>query len=256
MHGGVDFHPYESIFNRYFKDKVEISEVFPASEGFFAFQDKHPTEGLLLSCNAGIFYEFIPLADYAKTNPRRLWLAEVKTGVPYVLIVSSNAGLWAYDIGDVVTFVSIEPFRVKVSGRVKHFISAFGEHVIAEEVNKAMVEACEKTNAKVNEFTVAPYIHNSEGESFHEWFLEFEQMPDDFLRFSLLIDENMQKLNAYYQDLRLGGMLKPAVIRQIQINACREFMKAQGKLGGQNKFPRLANNREIAGFLENYCIDT
>ena len=255
VHGGVDFHPYKTIFNKYFNSQVDIIELFPASEGFFAFQDQHPDKGLLLNVNAGIFYEFIHLDEYFKPDPKRLWLGNVQIGIQYVLIISSNAGLWAYDIGDVVTFVSITPFRLKVSGRVKHFISAFGEHVIAEEVNRAMVEACKICNASVNEFSVAPFVSDIKGDSFHEWFVEFSQMPEDFARFSFILDEKMQDANLYYHDLRIGGLLKSAQIRKIKLNACREYMKSQGKLGGQNKFPRLANNREIAGFLENYQID-
>ncbi|MEL6842590.1 MAG: GH3 auxin-responsive promoter family protein, partial [Bacteroidota bacterium] len=249
VQGGVDFQPYERIFERYFEGKVANSEVFPASEGFFAIQDRQVDNGLLLMPNYGIFFEFIPLSEYGKADARRLSLGEVEVGEQYALILSSNAGLWAYDIGDTVKFTSVDPWRLRVSGRVKHFISAFGEHVISEEVNQAMIEACEATGAKIQEFTVAPMIRELKGESAHEWLIEFDKEPDDLDRFQQVLDLSVQRQNAYYADLREGNILRLAELVPLRLGASREYMKSIGKLGGQNKFPRLSNDRKIADAL-------
>jgi hypothetical protein len=252
--GGVDFSPYEGVFRNFFEDKVDIIELFPASEGFFALQDKTPSEGLLLNLAYGMYYEFIPMEEYHNENPKRIGLEDVELDKQYALLVSSNAGLWAYNIGDTVKFVSKSPYRLKVTGRVKHFISAFGEHVIVEEVNQAMIAACQKHNAEVVEFTVAPMLMEGEGNSFHEWLVEFSIAPQDMAAFSETIDREMRRLNSYYDDLRDGKMLKPAAIRKIKLNATREYMRSIGKLGGQNKFPRLSNNRKIADWLQDYVL--
>lgn len=252
VQGGVEFAPYRGIFDPYFKDKVDVLEVFPASEGFFAIQDKPNGEGLLLNLGHGIFYEFIPLEEYGKENARRLTLGQVELGVQYALVVSTNAGLWAYDIGDTVKFVSLDPPRIKVSGRVKHFISAFGEHVIGEEVSQAMVLACAEHGCEVREFTVAPMVLEKKGDSYHEWLVEFETLPANLDAFAHFLDFQVRKLNAYYDDLREGGMLRNAVVTPLVLNASREYMKSVGKLGGQNKFPKLSNNRSIADQLYPY----
>lgn len=249
IQGGVDFQPYENIFERYFDGKVANSEVFPASEGFFAIQDSQRENGLLLMPNYGIFFEFIPLSDYGKADAKRLTLGEVKVGEQYALILSSNAGLWAYDIGDTVKFTSTDPWKIRVSGRVKHFISAFGEHVISEEVNKAMIEACEATGAKIQEFTVAPKIRENKGESAHEWLVEFATEPNDMAEFQTILDKSVQRQNSYYADLREGNILRLAELVPLELAASREYMKSIGKLGGQNKFPRLSNDRKIADAL-------
>lgn len=252
VQGGVDYRPYQPIFDQYFQGRVDIVEVFPASEGFFAFQNSQLEEGLLLMPDYGIFFEFIPMSEYGREDAQRLTLAEVETGEQYALILSSNAGLWAYDIGDTVKFTSTDPFKLRVSGRVKHFISAFGEHVIAEEVNQAILEATRQTQAEFQEFTVAPLIREEKGASAHEWLIEFTRQPEDLDRFADLLDEAMRKLNPYYEDLRAGNILRKAVVKKLQINASRAYMKAQGKLGGQNKFPRLSNDRKIADFLYDF----
>ena len=254
VQGGVNFDPYRPIFDRYFKDQVGISEVYPASEGFFAIQNTQTDPSLLLMPDYGIFYEFIPLESYGSPNPVRLTLAEVEPGKHYALILSSNAGLWAYDIGDTVVFTSVDPWKIRVSGRVKHFISAFGEHVIAEEVNAAILAASELTGARFQEFTVAPYITEVKGESYHEWFVEFVNPPEDPDAFAEALDLNLRKRNSYYEDLRAGNILRRAQVRPLQLNASREYMKSQGKLGGQNKFPRLSNDRAIAEALQVYRI--
>ncbi len=254
VQGGVDYSPYVPVFEEFFLGKVDIIEVFPASEGFFGLQDQLKSEGLLVNLDYGVFYEFIPLEEYGKDNPRRLTLTEVEIGVQYVLLVTTNAGLWAYDIGDTVKFVSINPYRLKVTGRVKHFISAFGEHVISEEVNQAMIHACKVCNAGINEFTVAPMLMEGKGNSYHEWFVEFSTEPEDLGHFSVVLDEYLRKKNSYYDDLRRGNMLKSAVVRRLSLNSTREYMRLIGKLGGQNKFPRLSNSRNVADGLQTYII--
>ena len=254
IQGGVDFSPYQAIFDRLLEKKVDILEIFPASEGFFAYQDSLKSEGMLLHLDSGIFFEFIPVESYGKPEPIRLTLEQVEIGVQYALVVSTNAGLWAYDIGDTVRFVSLDPYRIKVSGRIKHFISAFGEHVIAEEVNQAMIFACTETGAEISEFTVAPFIAPKKEESYHEWLVEFVKEPADLKHFLELLDQKMGMQNAYYADLRVGNMLKQPELRKLQLNASREYMRSIGKLGGQNKFPRLSNDRKIAGFLSDFVI--
>ncbi len=250
VQGGVDFSPYQPIFEKTLGKQVDIVEVFPASEGFIAIQENYQRKDLLLMLDYGIFFEFIPLEEYGKPDAPRLTLSEVETGVHYALILTTNAGLWAYDIGDTIQFTTLKPYRLQVTGRVKHFLSAFGEHVIQSEVNKAMQYACEKTNALVNEFTVAPFV--STDFSFHEWFVEFQKKPDNMNTFQDLIDEQLQSLNIYYKDLRTGNILQKPKIYSIKENASREYMKSIGKLGGQNKFPRLMNHRKVVNFLLNY----
>jgi hypothetical protein len=252
VQGGVDFSPYAPVFKKFFEGKLDVVEVFPASEGFFAFQDTLDNQGLLLTLDYGIYYEFIPVEEYGSPDATRLGIEDVELERQYALVVSTNAGLWAYDVGDTVKFVSKNPYRLRVTGRVKHYISAFGEHVISEEVNKAMVSACALTQAQVSEFTVAPMVLPGEGESYHEWFVDFDRLPQDLTAFSATLDQEMRKQNAYYNDLRTGAMLKPAAVRILKRNATRDYMRSQGKLGGQNKFPRLSNNRKIADWLTEY----
>ena len=249
VQGGVNFQPYKPIFDAYFGDKVSLIETFPASEGFFAFQDTVQSIGMHLMPDNGIFFEFIPVEEYGRSDARRLWLGEVVAGQSYALIVSTNAGLWAYDIGDVVRFESVNPWRVRVVGRVKHFISAFGEHVIGEEVEYALMAAVEATGAEVAEFTVAPLVVEQKGESAHEWLIEFSKAPESLPAFSLALDNALRKKNVYYEDLRAGNILRQAVVTLLKPYATREYMKAEGKLGGQNKFPRLTNDRKVADAL-------
>lgn len=252
-HGGVNLQPYKKkLFESLGTNKIQLLETFPASEGFFAFQDTLDDEGLLLNTNSGIFYEFIPLNEVHNENPNRLTLAEVELDINYALIINSNAGLWGYNIGDTVKFVSLDPFRIIVSGRIKHFISAFGEHVIAEEVEYAMRMASEEHNVSTIEFTVAPYISSGEGNSYHEWFVSFDREPDDMNAFALSIDNALRQKNIYYEDLVGGGILQPLVITPMQKNAFQDYMKSIGKLGGQNKVPRLSNDRNIADALKSY----
>ncbi|GAA4444458.1 GH3 auxin-responsive promoter family protein [Pontibacter saemangeumensis] len=247
VYGGVNFEPYRKKLFESIGRKVDSIELFPASEGFFAYQDKQNDSGLLLLLNAGIFYEFIPVEEYFSEHPTRLTIGEVEVGVNYALVISSNAGLWGYSIGDTVKFTSVEPYKVVVSGRIKHFISAFGEHVIGEEVEKAMQQTMAKfPNVELIEFTVAPYVSQSHGASYHEWLVEFARPPHNPDAFAKELDEQLQKLNSYYDDLIQGNILQPLRLTLLRPGAFREYMKSQGKLGGQNKVPRLSNDRQLA----------
>ena len=246
IYGGVNYEPYKAKFESLIGRPIDSIELYPASEGFFAFQDTQSEEGMLLQLDSGIFYEFISVEDFLNNKPNRITIADVKLDVNYVMIISTNAGLWGYNIGDTVMFKSLEPYRVVVSGRVKHYISAFGEHVIGKEVEEAMLEAIKDTNIKINEFTVAPQINPNSGLPYHEWFVEFDNSPDDLEAFSLKLDTALQKQNTYYFDLIQGKVLKPLVISIVQTHGFQTYMKAIGKLGGQNKIPRLSNDRAIA----------
>ncbi|MEO6812999.1 MAG: GH3 auxin-responsive promoter family protein [Ginsengibacter sp.] len=252
VQGGVSFEPYKAKLFESIGKKVDTIELFPASEGFFAFQDSQKEEGLLLNSDSGIFYEFVPAEEISKENPTRLTLKEVELNKNYVLIISSNAGLWAYNIGDTIKFVSLNPYRLIVSGRVKHFISAFGEHVIGEEVEDALSKAADTENIKITEFTVAPNISTNGEKSYHEWFVEFENLPTNLERFAAKVDDNLRKKNIYYNDLIKGNILHPLKIKVVEKNGFIRYMKSVGKLGGQNKVPRLSNDRKLAGALQNW----
>ncbi|SIQ72411.1 GH3 auxin-responsive promoter family protein [Chryseobacterium sp. RU33C] len=250
--GGVNYEPYRDKMEELLGGKVDIVQTFPASEGFFAFQDDYTKEGLLLLTNHGIFYEFIPLEEYGKPEARRLTLKEIELHKDYALILTTNSGLWAYSIGDVVRFISKDPYRVLVSGRTKHFTSAFGEHVIAIEVEEAMKAALEKHPAQITEFHLAPQVNPAEGLPYHEWLIEFEKEPENFETFSDELDLQLRAKNTYYDDLISGNILQKLQITRLKKNAFHEYAKSQGKLGGQNKTPRLANDRKIADLLEIY----
>lgn len=250
IYGGVNYEPYRAKFEKLIGRRVDSIELFPASEGFFAYQDSQKEKGMLLLLNSGIFYEFIKADEFFTDNPRRYTIGEAELGVNYVLIISTNAGLWSYNIGDTIQFTSLSPYRVVVSGRIKHYISAFGEHVIGKEVESALKEAIQGTAITVNEFTVAPQINPAEGLPYHEWFIEFENEPEDMGTFALAIDAAMRKQNVYYDDLIVGNVLRTLVITKVGRNGFREYMKSIGKLGGQNKLPRLSNDRKIADALK------
>jgi hypothetical protein len=250
IYGGVNYEPYRAKFESLIGRKVDSIELFPASEGFFAYQDSQKEKGMLLLLNAGIFYEFIKADDFFSENARRYTIGEVEMGINYVLIISTNAGLWAYNIGDTVQFTSLKPYRVIVSGRIKHYISAFGEHVIGKEVESAIKEAMSGTDISINEFTVAPQINPKSGLPYHEWFIEFEIEPTDIDAFALAIDAAMRSQNVYYDDLIAGNVLRTVVITKVNRNGFQEYMKSIGKLGGQNKLPRLSNDRKIADVLK------
>lgn len=249
VQGGVNFEPYKARLFESIGGEIDTIETYPASEGFFAFQYGLEKDGLLLNTNSGIFFEFVPLEEVQKPNPVRLSLKDVELQKNYALIISSNAGLWAYNIGDTVKFTSFNPYKIVVTGRIKHFISAFGEHVISEEVEEALIKASDDDKVHITEFTVAPFISASEGKSYHEWFVEFENMPDNLSAFAGKVDDNLRSKNIYYNDLITGNILQKLKITPIQKDGFINYMKSQGKLGGQNKVPRLSNDRKIADEL-------
>ena len=255
VQGGVNYEPYKAKLTESIGRDIDTIELFPASEGFFAFQDSQKDPGMLLNTNSGIFYEFVPLAEINNENPTRLMLKDVKTGENYALIISSNAGLWAYNIGDTVKFLSTDPYRLVVSGRIKHFISAFGEHVIVEEVESAILTAAKEENIKLTEFTVAPYISTDNGKSYHEWFIEFEHTPENLRAFAKKIDDQLRSKNVYYDDLISGNILQTLKITPVQKNGFVDYMKSIGKLGGQNKVARLGNDRKIAEGLKPFTLN-
>ena len=249
VYGGVNYEPYRPLFEKLVGRKVDSIELFPASEGFFAYQDHQDDKGLLLLLNNQIFYEFIKADEFGERNQKRHTLGEVELNVNYVLILSTSAGLWAYNIGDTVRFVSLKPYRLVVTGRIKHFISAFGEHVIGKEVETAMQQACQESKVQVKEFTVAPKIDPEEGLPYHEWFIEFENPPQDTENLAQKLDQSMQEQNVYYEDLLKGGVLRTLVITTVADGGFQQYMKSIGKLGGQNKVPRLSNDRKIVDKL-------
>jgi hypothetical protein len=253
VQGGVNFEPYKAKLFESIGRKIDTIELFPASEGFFAFQDSQEAEGLLLNSNSGIFFEFVPAGEIFKENPARLSLKDVKVGENYAVIINSNAGLWGYNLGDTVKFVSTSPYRLVVTGRTKHFISAFGEHVIGEEVEASILKAAKEEIIHIPEFTVAPFVSSGNGKSYHEWFIEFENMPHDLPGFGSKLDSYLREKNVYYDDLVGGSILSPLKITAIRKNGFIDYMKSIGKLGGQNKVPRLSNDRKIADELSKWA---
>src|SRR5690606_34998465 len=245
----VNYEPYRKKFEQLIGRKVDSIELYPASEGFFAYQDSQKAKGMLLLLNAGIFYEFIKADEFFTENPKRYTIGEVALNVNYVMIISTNAGLWAYNIGDTVMFTSLKPYRIVVTGRIKHYISAFGEHVIGKEVEQAMQQALNETDAMVTEFTVAPQINPESGLPYHEWLIELEKEPTNLDDFALKIDVALGNQDVYYDDLIVCSILRTLVITKVPNGGFNEYMKTQGKLGGQNKLPRLANDRKIADFI-------
>jgi hypothetical protein len=251
VYGGVNFEPYRAQLEELAGKRLDSVETYPASEGFIAFQDVPEKKGLLLNVASGMFFEFVPAEEIFNEHPTRIWLKDVEVGVNYALIINNNAGLWGYNIGDTVQFVSKNPYRLVVSGRVKHFISAFGEHVIGKEVEEALLSVANQENIRIVEFTVAPQVNPANGElPYHEWFIEFDNLPDNLDAFAARVDAAMVQQNIYYEDLIVGRILQPLQITPLQRNAFREYMKNQGKLGGQNKVPRLSNDRKIAEELQ------
>lgn len=250
VYGGVNFEPYRAKLEKSIGKKIDTIETYPASEGFIAFQNSQQESSLLLNIDGGIFFEFIPVDEYYNEQPTRISLADVELNKNYAIILNTNAGLWGYSIGDTVKFVAKDPYKIIVTGRIKHYISAFGEHVIGEEVEHALMTAAKEENVNIIEFTVAPQVNPAEGGlPYHEWFIEFEEEPKDIERFSAKVDQYLQKKNIYYFDLIEGSILRPLVIRTLKRNAFIDYMRSQGKLGGQNKVPRLANDRKIADEL-------
>ncbi len=254
VYGGVNYEPYRARIEESIGFGIDTVETYPASEGFIAFQDSQKDKGLLLLANSGIFYEFIPGEEYYNDNPTRLSLADVELNKNYALILNTNAGLWGYSIGDTVKFTSLKPHKIVVTGRIKHYISAFGEHVIGEEVEHALMSVARQQGVDIVEFTVAPQVTPAEGLPYHEWFIEFGTPPANLQLFAQEVDKALQQKNIYYFDLIEGNILRPLIIRSLQPDSFINFMRSQGKLGGQNKVPRLSNDRKIADALANYII--
>lgn len=252
IYGGVNFQPYKKTFEKLIGKKVDGVELYPASEGFIAYQDSQKEPGMLLCVDNGIFYEFIESENYFKDKQERLSLKDISLNVNYVIILNTNAGLWGYNIGDTVKFVSKNPYRIIVSGRLKHFTSAFGEHVIAEEIEKSLEKALKIEYAEVNELHIAPEVNPNNGLPFHCWFIEFRKEPENLEKFATILDLELQKLNSYYKDLISGGVLKKLEIFLVKKNGFRDYMDSVGKLGGQNKVPRLANDKTLADKLIKY----
>ncbi len=254
VQGGVNFEPYKAKLFESIGRKIDTIELFPASEGFFAFQDAQTAEGLLLNTNSGIFFEFVPALEIFNDKPTRLSLKDVKVGENYAMIINNNAGLWGYNLGDTVKFVSTSPYRIIVTGRTKHFISAFGEHVIGEEVEAALLDAAATEKVQITEFTVAPMIAKDGGKSYHEWLIEFENIPADLTSFAKKIDDNLRAKNVYYDDLIGGNILEQLNISVVKKHGFIDYMKSIGKLGGQNKVPRLSNDRDIADAMKEWIV--
>ncbi|UMB59720.1 GH3 auxin-responsive promoter family protein [Lutibacter sp. A80] len=251
-YGGVNFEPYRNKFEELIGRKIDAIEMYPASEGFIAYQDSQNEKAMMLLVNNGMFYEFIPSEEFFNENPTRISLADVKLGVNYVIILNTNAGLWGYNIGDTIEFLSINPPRIVVTGRIKHFISAFGEHVIGKEIEDSINAHTVDTEISVSEFTVAPQITPETGLPYHEWFIEFDKKPTDIEDFAKKIDATLQQQNSYYLDLIVGKILQPLKITVIEKGGFNKYMKSVGKLGGQNKVPRLSNDRKIADALTEF----
>lgn len=252
--GGVNYNPYKKIIKELINRKIDIIQIYAASEGFIAYQDNNKKEGLLLLLNNGIFYEFILLEDFVLKKNNRINIENVQLYVDYVLIINTSAGLWGYNIGDTIRFISKKPYRIIITGRIDHFISAFGEHVINYEVEYALEKAIKKYNCTVVDFSVAPKVNPSHGLPYHEWYIEFEKTPNNLDLFAKEIDFYLRKKNIYYNDLILGKVLRPLIIKVLRKNGIKDYMKSIGKLGGQHKIPHLSNTRKIANNLKNYLL--
>lgn len=253
--GGVNYTPYKKIIKELINKEIDIIQIYAASEGFIAYQDNNKQEGLLLLLNHGIFYEFIPLEDFYLKKHNRINIENVEIGVDYVLIINTSAGLWGYNIGDTIRFLSKKPYRIIITGRIDHYLSAFGEHVITYEVEHALAQASKKYNCTVVDFSVAPNVNPSHGLPYHEWYIEFEKMPNNLNHFAQAIDLYLRRKNIYYNDLIVGKILKPLIIKILRKDGIKDYMKSIGKLGGQNKIPHLSNNREIANNLKKYLLN-
>ncbi|WP_313578537.1 GH3 auxin-responsive promoter family protein [Chishuiella sp.] len=244
--GGVNYEPYKDKINQLIGKNIDCIQTYPASEGFIAYQNTQESDDLLLLLNNGIFYEFIPVDEFFNDNSTRISLKDVDINKDYVIILNTNAGLWGYNIGDTVRFTSLNPYKILVSGRIKHYTSAFGEHVIGHEVEQALQKTVEIYPANIIEFTVAPQVNPKDGLPYHEWFIEFDSKPENFAAFSIELDKQMRNQNTYYNDLISGNILRPLVVSTIKKGGFQDYMKSIGKLGGQNKVPRLSNDRKIA----------
>ncbi|MCS6824368.1 MAG: GH3 auxin-responsive promoter family protein [Cytophagaceae bacterium] len=247
FHGAVAFHPYRELFKKFFpSERVCYFETYNASEGFFAFQDLDKSDEMLLMLDHGVYYEFIPVEEFESKTPKTLRLDEVELNKNYALLISTNAGLWRYKIGDTIRFTSLSPFRIKITGRTKHYINAFGEEVVIENAESAMTIACKKTNAIINNFTAAPIYFSETNKGAHEWVVEFQTPPESLEEFALALDEALKQLNSDYEAKRYKDLaLQRPIIHAVSEGTFYKWLKKKGKLGGQNKVPRLSNSREF-----------
>jgi len=245
FHGGISFKPYKDQYRQIIGKDINYYEIYNASEGFFGIQDQHGSDEMLLMLDYGIFYEFIPMEDFGKENPRVLSLENVEKNKNYALVITTNGGLWRYLIGDTVCFTSLNPFRIKISGRTKHYINAFGEELMIDNVECALHKACEKTGAQITEYTGAPIFMSGNGSGAHEWIFEFSKEPSSLEDFTDIFDEHLKSINSDYEAKRYLNMtLKRPVVNVAKPNLFYHWMESRGKLGGQNKVPRLCNDRE------------
>jgi hypothetical protein len=246
IHGGVSFEPYKEQFQKLIpSDKMNYMEAYNASEGFFAIQDSLERKDMLLMLDYGVFFEFIPMDELEKDHPQTLTIDEVETDKNYAIVISTNGGLWRYMIGDTIRFTSLYPHKIKISGRTKHYINTFGEEVIIDNAENALKKACKETNALVKEYTAAPVYMGTENKGKHEWIIEFEREPNDIKKFTKVLDSALQEVNSDYEAKRYKDItLDMPVVNQAKSGLFYQWMKQRGKLGGQNKVPRLANNRK------------
>jgi hypothetical protein len=253
MHGGVSFTPYREQFKQLIpSNNMHYLETYNASEGFFGIEDIPGSGDLLLMLDYGIFYEFMPLSELGKEFPKTLQLDEVELNTPYALVISTNGGLWRYIIGDTIKFTHLYPFRIRITGRTKHFINAFGEELMIENADKAIAEACKQTNASINDYTAAP-IYMTEGSGGHEWLIEFEKEPDSLEKFKNILDSELKRINSDYETKRFNNyILKEPLIISVPKNTFKNWLKHKGKLGGQNKVPRLSNNRDYIDEIKKF----
>jgi hypothetical protein len=246
FHGGVSFHPYREQFKKLIGGDIHYLEMYNASEGFFAAQDIPGSEGMMLFLDHGIFYEFMPIEEYGKDEPRTIGLKDVEIGQHYAPVITTNGGLWRYLIGDTVEFTSVAPFRIKVVGRLKLFINAFGEELIIDNAERAIAESCKITQAVITDYTAGPVYFSEEGNGGHEWLIEFEKEPNDLNLFSTILDEELKKLNSDYESKRYKNIaLRPPLVKSLPRGHFNKWLKKKNKLGGQHKVPRLSNDRSI-----------
>ena len=246
IHGGVSFTPYKEQFQKLIGKDINYLEMYNASEGFFAAQDIPGDEGMLLFTDHGIFFEFMPVSEYGKKEPQTISLQDVELGKNYAPIISSNGGLWRYLLGDTVQFTSLEPFRIKVSGRLKHYINAFGEEVIVDNTDKAIAIASEKTGAVVNDYTAAPVYFSDTSNGAHEWLIEFEKEPESLDAFTKELDDALKNINSDYEAKRYKDIaLRMPLIHSLKKGTFNEWLRSKEKLGGQHKVPRLSNERKL-----------
>jgi hypothetical protein len=255
IHGGVSFTPYREQFNRLVGKKINYLEMYNASEGFIAAQENPGDEGLLLFVDHGIFMEFMPVAEYGKPNPQTIGLGEVETGKNYALVISTNGGLWRYLLGDTIRFTSLQPYKIIVSGRLKHYINAFGEELIVDNTDRAISIASEKCGAIVTDYTAAPVYFSDNSNGAHEWLIEFEKEPADVELFTHELDTALQELNSDYEAKRHKNIaLRMPLLKVLKRGSFNNWLKSKGKLGGQHKVPRLSNERNFIEEILQYAV--